>query len=135
MEHHIACAKIIPHHENLDEDTTVNDAPLPVFIRHLRGEDPCKGFSSQYTSHIKFDIDSTYGVVEHIAFDDPDDLQGFLHTIHFESVVAFHWSTRSIRLGNSQHDVPLNEHLWHSNNFSYTPWKAQYLFRKVHLDC
>ena len=28
--------EIISHHENLDEDTTVNDASLPVSLRHLR---------------------------------------------------------------------------------------------------
>src|SRR6266516_5380613 len=123
-------SRIIQHHVNLDEDATVNDAFLPVRLYYLHSEHPGEGFSCRYSSHIKFDIERTYRVIEYFAFDDPDDLGRFVHPLHFDIIMAFDWSIRSIRFGDSQPDVSTNEHLWHSNTFSIPLWKSRNPFHK-----
>jgi len=83
-ERRIACAKIILHNENLDEDATVNDASLSVRLYYLYGEHTCERFSCRYSPHIKFDIERTYRVIEYIPFDDPENLQWFVHPLREE---------------------------------------------------
>src|SRR2546430_16601904 len=61
-------------------------------------------------------------MVEHIAFDHPDDMQRFVHIFSFNCVAASHWSTTGIGLGYSKPYVPLDEHLWITVAFFGIHW-------------
>src|SRR6266699_2285141 len=69
-------------------------------------------------------------MVEHIAFDHPDDMQRFLHTFSFNCVAASHWSTTGIGLGYSQPYVPLDEHLWITVAFFGITWNGRCAMQK-----
>ncbi len=76
----------------LPEMPLMHDAmhPCPPLSVTCAVKQPCECFSLRYASHVKCDLDAMNCVVEHLSFDDPDDMEGFLHTFRFDSVVALH---------------------------------------------
>ena len=104
--------EFIFHHEDLDEDTRMNDAPLPIALRYLSGQQPGERFSCGRSSHIKCDIDGMDGMVEHTSFGYPDDMQRLLHSLHLNTITALYRSLRGIRLGDAQSDIPGDYHFW-----------------------
>lgn len=72
-------------------------------------------------------------MVEDISFGYPDDMQGFLHIFRFDSVMAFNWSERRIRLGYPQPNIPFDYHLRRSAGSWSAAWNVRYLFKKGSL--
>ncbi len=104
--------EFISYHKDLDEDTRVNDTSLPIVLCYLSSQQPGEGFSRRDSSQVKCNIDGMDGMVEHISFGYPDNMQRFPHPLHLDAIVALYRSVRGIRLGHAQPNIPCDYHFW-----------------------
>src|SRR5690348_15262870 len=100
----------ISHHQDLDEDTTVNNAALSIIFRYLHGQQPGELFSHRSSAHVECDINGMDAMVEHLSFGYPDDMQRLLYPIQFDAIVALNRPARSIRRGDAQPKIPCDDH-------------------------
>src|SRR5207248_3413164 len=102
----------------------VNDASLLIALRYLSGQQPGEHLSRRGSSQVKCDIDGMDAMVEHIAFDYPDDMQRFPHPLRLDAIVALHWPERGIRLGDPQPNIPCDYYFWTAVRWCKITWNV-----------